>query len=258
MEKNLYFRTTVRRKNLFADFFQNFFMFLSSWPKLALEVFVRKNFGQRYCTLSSVLTVAALLFLYPIVSDKLPPLFSGGYGYGHHGSFFSRYASWYLFLIAFLAVSAVRLWEIKSNPSVYDLGRCSTYAGDINTAFFNIRPFGKNLSYKTIETFMEPVAFFLIGYVLKAFGQNVGMLLMVCSVFYSLGYRVAYKKSDDFIMDQLDEMMYGEEMEDAFVDDNYNNAKGVRFYGTKPSDKELRRKLSERFVDQDSNVSYAI
>jgi len=36
---------------------------------------------------------------------------------------------------------------------------------------------------------------------------------MVCSIFYSLSYFAAYKKADDFILDQLDEMIMGEEME---------------------------------------------
>jgi len=57
------------------------------------------------------------------------------------------------------------------------------------------------------------------------------MLFMVCSIFYSLSYFAAYKKADDFILDQLDEMIMGEEMEDAFVDDNYNNERGCGFTG---------------------------
>jgi len=45
MQKNLYFRQVTRRQNLLGKFILDIFFAFSFWPKLLLEVFIRKNMG---------------------------------------------------------------------------------------------------------------------------------------------------------------------------------------------------------------------
>ena len=53
MQKNLYYRAIARRENMFKLLLLSFFNFFSSYARLLLEVFTRKNFGERYFRLSS-------------------------------------------------------------------------------------------------------------------------------------------------------------------------------------------------------------
>src|SRR5580698_10190152 len=71
MKKNLYYRDTLRRENMLKVFILSLFSLFASYPRLLLEVFIRKNFGARYFKLSSALTVAFLLAFVPYLWVKI-------------------------------------------------------------------------------------------------------------------------------------------------------------------------------------------
>ena len=76
------------------------------------------------------------------------------------------------------------------------------------------------------------------------------MLLIVCSVFYSFGYAGAYHIGDNFVMDKIDEMISNEELEDSFVNDkDPSETRGFRFYGKKPTDPDMRRKVASLMTE---------
>lgn len=250
MQKNSYFRNVLRRQNMAKMLVFNFFLGLASYPRLLIEVFTRKNFGQRYFSFATVLTVLAILSAIPAISNGLISLF-GRHSY-HQASFWSKYATWYLFTGAFALFAFFRSREIKRNPSVFDFGKFSLYAGDINPNFYKIQLFGKKAGIREIETLYEPATFFILGLILNYLGQNVGMLLMVSSVAYSISYMAAYQSGDNFVMDHIDEVIMNEELENAFVNDlPGEKTRGVRFHMDKPASKNMRSKLSETFIEND-------
>lgn len=246
MQKNLYFRNVLRRHNVLGEAISNFFLGLASYPRLLLEVFIRKNFGDRYFSIASVITVAVVLLFLPMVTDQYIN------GVRAHlitlSNSMSEHKTWYLFILLFLVFSAIRYFEIKKNPSVFDFGRFSLSSGDINPLFFKIRFSGKKPSVRMIETVYEPALFFILGLLLRLMDDSLGPLLVWCSIFYSLGYVGAYKRGDDFVKDKIDEMICNEEMENAFVKDEENNKRGVRIRTEKPTSEEMRTDLVESFV----------
>jgi hypothetical protein len=252
MQKNLYYRTVLRRQNVLKNFFLDGFLNAASYPRLLLEVFVRRNFGERYFNFASAVTVFVLGALIPVILNKTGNFIRRGYGYSEGSNFWTSYTTWYLFLFAFLYFAWQRRKEVKRNPSVFDFGRFSLYSGDIHPAFLNVKIAGKVQSTRTIETLIEPGIFLLAGLLLGLLGQQVSWLLVISSLAYRFSYVAAYKHGDNFVMDMIDESILNEELESAFINnEDASNTRGVRFYARKPNSKMLRRKLSTHFTETD-------
>jgi hypothetical protein len=259
MQKNLYYRTVTQRRNFFKDLFFSIFLSISGFPRMFLEVFIRKNFGERYFNFGIAIFGSILLFFYPFVVNFIGLFYrykmSSYGGYGPNPSinwwdFFLQYGSLYLFIFLFLKTAWKREKELRSNPSVFDFAKFSLYSGDINPAYYEVPWREKKLTIRTAECFMEPLPFFGVGLILFFFGQTLGTFFMICSVIYCISYMAAYYNGAHFVMDKIDEMIMNEELENAFVDDlDPSQTRGVRFYGEKPTDADLRRKLSESFVE---------
>lgn len=260
MKKNLYYRSVLRRRNVIKEFLFDFFLAACSKPRLLLEVFIRRNMGERYFSLSTAILFTVFLAIVP-VAKSLGFHALARFGYGRPFEIFHfliHDLTWYLFLAGFIAMCIDRQLEIKTLPSVFDFGRYSLSSGNIRPMFLNYQPFLKPLSIRTIETVVEPGYFLLIGLGLWVFGQTVGPLIVVCSIFYSLGYFAAYYRGDNFVMDQIDEMIFNEELTKAFIEGRSpSETRGVNYYGRKPADPEMRRKMAENFID-DTNIAVAL
>lgn len=262
MKKNLYFRHVFRRKNHFKTFIYDLFDALASYPRLMLEVFIRRNFGERYFSASSVLTVFIILFALPLLLRRFfePKMGSFSDYSEYQGYLKSRddliqpgFEMWYLFMGAFIVFSIIRAREIARQPSVFNFGRFSLCAGVIHPLFFKIRVGGKPATYRAIETLWEPLGFLIIGIILNLIGQHLGVLLIVSAVFYSISYMSAYHNGDNFIMDKIDEMIMNEELENGFVnEDEGANSRGVRFYANRPTSKEMRENLAASFIEEET------
>lgn len=250
-KRSAYFRDLYMRRNLLKKFVLDFFFSWTSHPRLVLEVFIRKNFGERYFSMASAITAAAIMAVFPYIAGWFYDLFPHTYqNYEDYraartgSTFWSNYATWYLFIALFLGFSWKRMREIDRNPSVFDFGRFSLSAGDIHPMFFRIKLFGRQVNPRQVETLIEPAAFFIAGVLLAMMGQRLGYLLEWCSIFYSLGYVAAYKRGDDFVMNLIDDKIMAEETENFAMRDEENNARGVRFYMQRPTSKEAREKLA--------------
>lgn len=261
MKKNLYFRQVYRRENVLKDFIYAAFYKLASYPRMLIEVFIRRNFGQRYFSPATAVTIMVVLFLWPVMVYRI--FQSNGRLLSDLGieepNWLWAYSGWYLLLVAFGYFAYLRYKEIKQNPSVFDFGRFSLCTGDIHPLFYKLKIFGKTPSIRKIEIWCEPALFFLIGLLLGLTGQRVGGLLMDCSILYALSYAAAYKQGDDFVMDKIDETIMNEELENAFVNDaTSDNTRGVRFYSHKPDAKSLRRKVAESMIENSANSSETV
>jgi len=171
--------------------------------------------------------------------------------------FMLHYLTWYLYLAGFIAMCIDRRNEIKHLPSVFDFGRYSLSAGSIHPRFLDYQPYGKRLSVRTIETMIEPGFFLLIGLVLCLLQQRIGVVIVISSICYSLSYLGAYHRGDNFVMDQIDELICNEELTASFIEGLApNETRGINYYGRKPADPDLRRRLAENFI-QDDDIAEA-
>lgn len=260
MKKNLYYKTVYGRSNVLKNSILAFFFAFSSYPRLLLEVFIRKNFGERYFSFMSAITITILLSIFPFISAGISQMLSfGGYGRSFDfGDLFQHYFTWYLFLIAFMYKSMERDEEVKRLPSVFDFARFSLSTGERHPRILDFKWKGKNLDIRKVETLVEPGLFFFIGLFLMLIGQRVGTLLVICSIFYSLSYVAAYTIGDHFIMDKIDEMICNEEMVNSFVEGrDSSETRGFSTYGRKPTDPETRRRLADAFMEDTEEIVVA-
>ncbi|MBS1585841.1 MAG: hypothetical protein JSS82_09890 [Bacteroidetes bacterium] len=253
--KNLYYRTMYGRTNALKTFVFGVLASVSSYPRLVMEVFIRKNMGERYFNLMSAITVAVLLAVIPVIPNPFS-YFSysrySEYAGSPDGSSFSwaHYFTWYAFLAAFLYFSYLRYKEVKRNPSVFDFAKFSLYSGDINPAFFKVQIPGVNTTVRNVQTLIEPAAFFLAGLVLWMVSQKLGMLFMVCAVIYSASYIYSYMQGDNFVMDKIDEIILNGEMKESFVEGMDDGKNGVRLTAKIPDTPELRRQILPLMMEE--------
>jgi hypothetical protein len=256
MTKQVFYRTVYGRRNTFQIAILNFLQGLSSLPRLMLEVFIRKNFGERYFKFSAALWAAFLFALIPIFSFAISDFINAKFGRYEASSdrFWQNNTTYYLFLLAFLYISYKRWQEVKRNPSVYDFEKFSRYAGDINPWFYQIRIFGRFADPRRIEIFYEPALFLIIGLILWLFGQNLGVLLVVCSIFYHISYANTYREGDDFIADEIDKRLVNRSFEEIFIHGGLSKS-GVQFRGRRPTSEEMRQEVYENLKEDMEEAS---
>lgn len=240
MKKNLYYQTMYARRNVLKSILLNLFIGVSSMPRLLLEVFIRRNFGERYFSFSTAIWMILLLGGGPIARLAFGYHFTSDVAF----DFIGKNWSLYVYLGAFLFVCLKRREEVYRLPSVFDFARFSLSTGEISPVFYSVIINGQTPSVRTIETMVEPSLFFVIGLLLILLGQNLGYIILPCSIIYSLSYVAAYYLGDNFVMDKIDEMICNEEMVSAFVEGrNPSETRGFNPYGRKPTDPEDRRKV---------------
>ncbi len=260
MTTNLYYATVLRRRNVIWEAILTFFYYFCSYPRLLLEVFIKRNFGERYFSFSSAIIMTIILAIIPFRLYPTMALMNRAYSDDIDWWIFTKYfLTWYGFLAAFVYVCLQRRKEIKRTPSVFDFARFSLSAG-IPTAFFkNLMRFRGETNIRTREIWIEPALFFLAGFILMIFSQWIGLVLMLASIFYSISHMAAYHDGDNFVMDKIDNMILNGEMESSFIgDETVENARGVRFYMHKPTTEEGRRRVAGSFFgDEEDDVSEA-
>lgn len=260
MKKNLYYHTVFGRKNVIKEFILNSFLDMASGPRLLLEVFTRTKFGERYFSFSTAIIFTVVLALYPIIASKIPSFDSYAYAYGREeeetgiGTILSKYFTWYAYLGAFMYQCFKRREEIKREPSVFDFARFSLSTGVVNPAFYDFKINGKTPTPRQVCILLEPAIFLGFGILLAIFQQSLGYLLIFCSIVYSLSWKGAYYKGDQFIMDKIDKLIANEEMASSFIDGRKpEETRGFETYGRRPENTDFRRKVAESFFENDDD-----
>lgn len=277
MKINEYYRTQFRRENVIKLVILSFFRIFASGARLLLEVFIRKNFGERYFRLSYVLFLTIILSLLPFwlkdmqqkwtsqqaeseveytfqenfdqeqVQETVPqtqPVSSSKWpGWG--------YTLWYIYIAVFLGFGIKHHLDKKKYPSVFDFEKFSLSAGEAQEYMSKV-PFFKEANRRNRECYIEPALFLVIGLVLAVIGQYIGWLLIICSIFYSASYYGAYMDGDNFIMDKIDEMIVNEAMMDDFVTgQDYRSKKGSVTRAQRPNGEEFRQQVLDSIIKDD-------
>jgi hypothetical protein len=259
MEKNLSYRAAISRPQAFRQTIDAFVLALCSWPRLLLEVFIRRNFGERYFSFSSAVLMTAVLAYYPIAKEGfLKLLFGGGFSYGYEpniADIIQQNMLWYGYLAAFMVMAVKRRQEVQREPGRFDFARYSLSTGEIDGRLYELEFGGKDVTRRTIETLLEPGLFLFIGLLLWAFGQPLGKLLVLCAFIYGMSYRAMYRIGDNFVLDKIDTLILNRQMVNAFVDgQDASETQGFHFYGRRPADPDFRRELADRMIEKDEIV----
>ena len=250
-KKHGYFRNVFVRTNVVKQFFLGAMFQICSWPRLVLEVFIRRNMGERYYNIASASFVFVILFTIPFLSNSANGM--SGFQVVYYNPF------WYIYLAAYLYCSIQRWKEIRRNPSVFDFGRFSLSSGDILPFFDKLKYKGKLIDPRTLETIVEPLPFFIAGFLLLVIGQyNIGLLLMGCAFIYGASYMGAYYLGDMQVMDTIDHLIVNEAAKKFYMDGS--SEKGVRFRNQRPADPDLGNKIIKNLfsdTEDDDPPSFA-
>lgn len=249
-QKETYFRAMFRRENIVRDFFLKLFMGSTSFARLLIEVFIRKNMGRRYFNLSAAFFTALFLFIIPLL-PKVFPIFLNSFYPLTFWQTIKEYWMWYLFIAVFLYFSYLRYKDIKHLKAVYDFDHFSLSSGDTLPFFWKLKFRDKHFSPRTLEIFIEPLPFFIGGILLMLIGQKLlGGLIAFSAIVYCISYARAYAVGDEFMLDKIDKRICNEEIARTFTTDE-PTGRGFRFYGEKPNSKETREDIYKDMVDDD-------
>lgn len=249
MKQNLYQRAIFKRYNMLKYSILGLSFLLASYPRLLIEVFIRRDFGHRYFNLSSSITVFLILAWLPMM---------GSYDIDFETIYYAIIADplWYGYLFAFLFFSFKRHKELRVKAGSYDHSWFSQSAGVSLEWFENIKFRGKHFTNRTIEIWLEPLAFFLAGLLLLLLQNILGILLVICAVIYSLSYRAAYAIGDGLIYDMIDTNIIGRSTV-KFYEEGEETVEetGVQFYTNRIKNKELGRYISDAMQGKDDDFT---
>lgn len=172
-----------------------------SYARMIIEVFTRKNFGHRYHNPAVVIFIEVILFAISQLSYRFWP----GYerrkiSYG----FWEAYWTWYVFMAAFLVVSFYHIFSSSTaKRDIEESTKTSYWWGDPQPFFYSLK-ISKSPSEKLIGVLYEPLLFFILGKILLAYEQKLGMLFIVCSITFFLDTLMKYQNFSEYLDDQRD------------------------------------------------------
>ena len=262
MKKNLYYRNVLQRRTATVSFFEALPAWFGSTARLMLEVFIRKNFGERYFRFHSIVYISVFMAIIPFFEKWSYKLLSSLDRSGfididrpdRDASIWPHYIAWYVYIAGFLYMGFKHRRDLKRNPSTFDFARYSLYAGDKNPLFFKVNlPGGRKADTRLVECFIEPAFFFLIGVILVLLQQRLGAVMLFCSISYAVSYVVDYRFGDHYILDKIDEMISNKNLAKALTSDSpEDSTSGFQFIGRRPATMEGRKQLLAILTEDDA------
>ncbi|MCB0711329.1 MAG: hypothetical protein KDD67_03260 [Ignavibacteriae bacterium] len=257
---------TGRSESAVVQMILGVFELFASPGRALIEVFIRKNFGERYFRLSTVIGTFLFFAMLPFWSYILLGFFSlvsplPGSMRGELDAVYAQENIWmkflglYIYLVFFLWKGIQHYKAMKDRPSALEVPRFSYYSGNKLPFFWNLEIGGRKGDPRIIECWLEPAPFFIGGIVLTLIGQALGPVLVFSSIVYSVSYYVAYRESDNNIMDMIDLKIINEELENTFLyDKDEQETRGYRFLGRKPNDPEMRKALFDMMTEEEEDA----
>ena len=244
-----FYKLMHERRNILTDIIFKLFMSFSSYPKLILEVFVRRQMGHRYFNTASFLSVLAILSFLP---DWWHTLFASSRGWRHSQDQGEGFVLWYVFVIAYFVFGIMRVVEINRRLKArnYDI---MTLSGGRSLDFFaNLKVFGKYLTPPQIAIFAEPLPFFLGGLLLHLFGEHIGTVLMFCSICCAFAKAGEYKVGNDFFWDILDKIKYAKYLKNLTA--GKPSKSGINLPLDPSITPEMRKDISDYITEEEDEM----
>jgi hypothetical protein len=248
-KKHIFYRDSYRRKKLFnIGFFDNLFD-NCSYPRLMLEVFVKRQMGERYLTTTVCAIVWFFLIGFPILWTRVQYFYYGlvsPYDYRPEITtvIINSYWSWYGFTVAYSICAWKRLKETRRRPFEFDFSKYSYSLGATAQVIEKLNiPFVKKTN-RNLEMIYEPAPFFVLGILFWIIDQPLGILLILSSIMYAISYFLGYNSSKEYVLDQIDEMRKNVAAKKTFSP-NDDNVDGDKFNLHKPQRNSSNSKDSE-------------
>lgn len=224
----------------------------ANYPRTLIQLFTRKNFGERYLSATAVFVLLIVFAGVPIVLNwgiktKLSLYDQQLYRLAglQPPTVFQKYLLWYV-LAGLIFILAVIHGILSQNQKSSIRAKKYSYYPGRSHAFFYLLPFAKkNNGQKTIEIFYEPLIFIILGIVLQKIGRPViphhwyqmtshflGLILIIASIWYSVSYIAGHQLGRDFVLDNTDSMIRNDQMSSDFSEKQ--TAPG-KFYNSRPA-----------------------
>ena len=243
MKKNLYFRSVLKSESSAIQGLGLFFLAITTLFRSIVEVFMRKNFGERYFGLGYTLIVTILCLImegfYAITTYKGGSIWSG------------LDYSLIIFLIVYWIVSIRRAKEIDYNPSVFDFEKFSLYSGDTHPYLASRTEIGKwTLNPRNTKLYFEPIPFYVLGVLLLLipFTRLTGLVLIIGASCHTMATKIEFSLARGFLLDKIDEIICNEDLYEAFVNDTPSK-RGLSWIGPKLNNQENMDKVFPHFFD---------
>lgn len=225
---------------------QNFFLGVSSYPMLLVEVFLRSKMGERYFSLSHAVKLAVLLVLVPTFLH-----FTSGQDWGDT---FKSFWSMYLFAGLFSWFTFKRHKETWRPATEFDFSRFNLSTGEVFPFLKSVKQVDGSINYRKIEIWLEPLIILAAGILLLLMAQFLmGCLLVITAIIYHQHYDIAYKQGDEFVLDIIDEMIINRDFSRDFIHDETSSTGFRTRFTKKPSLKEVREELNTRIDKMSGN-----
>ncbi|MGB5943276.1 MAG: hypothetical protein WBG71_10370 [Leeuwenhoekiella sp.] len=240
-KRNVFFELYGARHNYILGFFVAFFMLFASNASAIVEVFLRRNFGERYITLAQSIGLFFILIVSSFWAAGMAKLMGAAISTTIYGIVLSL-----IFALAFLVMSIIHRLEINKYGTTYDFKRFSLSNGDPIPFLKQIIGrdlWGFKITQYRYNLFVEPAIPFLIGIVLclTVVFLPLGILLAFCGfIFFIRNFAIA-QGARNFVLDIIDKKISSESQHDLIVNRKPpSETKGVYLPIELPEDKATR------------------
>lgn len=225
-----------------------FACYFSGVASIIGDVFLRKNFGVRRLSIWTAIIIAVVLAMIPLRYFGT----MGRHGDGDGGDFALQYISWYVFIGIYLWVYWRHYRVIQAERRQdYSFEKQSYYRGDINPFFRNLKIKGKEVSEFQIEVLIEPACILIVGVLLFALSQMIGLVLIFIALLYSVSYYTEYYLGDEQLLDDIDRWLYQQYLQHAIMNDVHpSQLHGVQFKTPWPVTQATRKRIVQNQSDE--------
>jgi hypothetical protein len=211
---------------------------LTQPTSLIMSVFLRKNFGERYYSLSASLAMAILM---------------GAATYGFYLADTPIYAliPVWIFILLFTYAAIKRRLEFKAFTHDVRCDRFSYYEGDFQQGIWDFihKKFPKiPMKSLYIRKYYEPLLTVLIGGILCLLFVPILVGILLVSVGVMQYFRVVsqYAIGRHFLLDKVDQIISDEEMMNSlFYEKPPKETRGFEFFAPRPESPEMRQRVVE-------------
>lgn len=223
-----YYQAVHGRINLIREYLMMIFILISSLPALIVEVFLRKNFGERYINTGSILA-AWYLMMNPYLFFHFKE-YSFGFLITWMPKEVIRYGDdifnlpYALFCTGFLIFALYHRLQFKRYLNAeFDQHRFSLSRG-IPWRFWSNRMEKKVLGIEinpyTLVVIFEPSIPLVTGLVLTVFPETRGLggLVIIGALSYAIRGMILAIKGREYFLDKLDELIMKEELGKIILD----------------------------------------
>jgi hypothetical protein len=206
---------------------------LSTIPASLVEVFLRREFGERYISLSLNIVIALILVWWGIMLSNVI-----GAEY---------FILWFLLIGLFLYKSIQHRKEIKRYGTAYDFERFSLSDGRIHDKWWDIigkEYFGVKITRYLVHIILEPLVPIIIGlpFLIISYTRSFGLLLIVSGLFFGFRAFIKAYSARSSILDIIDEQICMKYDEEVLVEQKSpEETAGLSVPIELPEDEETRR-----------------